>query len=325
MGIIIGCTRAQIGATDEIRLFCTRHCPTDRSRPHLVRAAAGLTLHRDTRTHTEENRPGKRNRATMSRKQRTILVMVVFCSLVLVVACVWLRRMDRQERLSRQLIAAIKRDDTKTAIQVLEQGADANVRDELDNARGLPAILDLLFGETPTAPTPLLLSLYRHDNPNGSPGVFTPESPELVSALLSHGAQVNVRNVEKGSPIYYAIISGKARTARLLIEHGADVSPSFTGWNLLVEEIKANKDASLLELMLKHGADVNYVTGDGWSPLSLAVAVHDSNLVRILLRYHADPHAKIELYHGPVSLIAYAENQQLPEIAKLLRDAGAKR
>ena len=61
-------------------------------------------------------------------------------------------------------------------------------------------------------------------------------------------------------------------------------------------------------------------------PLSLAVSVHDTTLVRILLRYHADPDkATIKLYNVPVSLITFAEDQQLPEIARLLREAGAKR
>ena len=43
---------------------------------------------------------------------------------------VWLWRADRQERLNRQLIEAILRDDTLAALVALKCGAYANARDE---------------------------------------------------------------------------------------------------------------------------------------------------------------------------------------------------
>lgn len=61
----------------------------------------------------------------MNRKQRAILLLVVFWSVVLDAAGVGFWRADRQERLNRQLIAAIDTADTSAVLPVLQQGSDA--------------------------------------------------------------------------------------------------------------------------------------------------------------------------------------------------------
>src|SRR5438105_84127 len=106
----------------------------------------------------EENRTGERKSPRMSRKQRTILLLVVIWSAVLGVSGVWLWRADRQERLSRQLLEAIKREDTPAALMALKQGADADVREE-PSVPTWQRLWDLVWrrqAKQSTAPTALL-------------------------------------------------------------------------------------------------------------------------------------------------------------------------
>lgn len=48
--------------------------------------------------------------------------------------------------------------------------------------------------------------------------------PEIVELLIEHGADVNQRNKDKGTPLHAAAFLGRWKSAKLLIDHGADVS-----------------------------------------------------------------------------------------------------
>jgi ankyrin repeat protein len=52
---------------------------------------------------------------------------------------------------------------------------------------------------------------------------------DLVTLLLAHGADVNVRNTAGSTPLHKAAIGGNARLVRLLLAHGAQVDARNTG------------------------------------------------------------------------------------------------
>jgi ankyrin repeat protein len=159
-------------------------------------------------------------------------------------------------------------------------------------------------------------------------GFHFKQTPELVSALLAHGAKVNVLDEFGRSPLFNALcVDNKKRIARLLIEHGANVNEDSSGWSLLGLEIYTSQDASLTELMLQYGAEVNSTGNqDPNTPMAEAVLAEDPADVRILLRHQANPNTPIMLPDGTkFRCLEYAEKRHLTEIAKLLRDAGARR
>jgi len=78
--------------------------------------------------------------------------------------------------------------------------------------------------------------------------------------------------------------------------------------------------------MLQHGADINRACSPGWfTPLGIAVSMRNPAMVSFLLRRHADPNLPIITYPKDLHSLEYARQNHLPEIAKLLRAAGAKR
>ena len=200
----------------------------------------------------------------MTRKHRIILLVVVFWSVVLGVPSVWLWRADRQERLNRQLIAAIKREDTPAALLTLERGADANARDE-PRVPAWKRLWDFVRGRraaTSKASTALLLSVKL--------GQLTFDDPQLISTLLAHGSHINEVDQYNCAPLFWALLTGNKRIARLLVDRGANVNDVGSGANLLALEIGTCQDTALTELMLEHGADCNNVGWRGtWSPLEL--------------------------------------------------------
>src|SRR5579871_6148798 len=119
----------------------------------------------------------------------------------------WLTwREVKHERLNRQLIEAIKRQDTPTALSALAQGADANARDEQQTLPAWKVLWNRLRGKRPPAshaPTALILTLELKFS--GEEVVFPRENVPLLTALLDHGAQVNAQDQDRESALDYAL------------------------------------------------------------------------------------------------------------------------
>ena len=118
-----------------------------------------------------------------------------------------------QQRLNHQLIGAIQREESPAALRALANGADANCRDDPRVPQSWKTLWDLLCGHKPrssNAATSLLL-LLEGEYPRA-------DNPQLVEALLAHGARVNDVDAEEYTPLVYALYLKRSVTARLLIE-----------------------------------------------------------------------------------------------------------
>lgn len=93
-----------------------------------------------------------------------------------------------------------------------------------------------------------------------------------------------------------AVWSQHRITIRLLLALGADANGrdydiNITPWepNHPVMSAVFKKDAKLLRLFLDSGGDVDFLWGEGYSPLWLAISHGDIECVRVLLEHGANP------------------------------------
>jgi ankyrin repeat protein len=225
--------------------------------------------------------------------KRVGLLFLLLMALLIAVPVGLTWRAVRQERLNQSLIAAVKRNDDRAVVSLLDQGADANCRDE--------PLRKFSLWET-------LVQL-------GLP----PENHRLVGALLDHGAQVNHTGKDAWTPVCYALTGHKNATARLLLARGANANEP----GLLTFAMSKDADNGTITALLDHGADVNQRDEKGQTALLMAVDAGRANVVRQLLNLHSD----VTLSCHGVTPLAQALQGDTPvgrQIVRLLKAAGAK-
>jgi len=261
----------------------------------------------------------------MNRKRGAVLILIVCLVVVIGVPCSWrLRREVQHERLNRQLIAAIRRNDSGAALAALEQGADGNARQEQDLPLWRMA-WNLVRGHSSAssdAPTALLLVLEYEDAENHT--TLPHENMPLLRALLAHGAQVNAGDKDGFTPLLLSLMTVKRATTRLLLQNGANVnaSPEQEYSPLAVASAIGTQDDNedIIETMLQHGANPNETQTNYSTPLWAALTFGRPDRVRLLLRYHAVPNAQMLVYAEK-----YIKYPGMREIAQILREAGVKK
>jgi|SRR5579871_615338 len=188
------------------------------------------------------------------KKRRALLLTLLALLLVVGIPTALLLRAYRQERLNRELLAAVLGGDTNKALTALRAGANPNAHldDEI-----------LYVSEYPASPA-LILTL-RQGRPTPDPAQYQTseiknrkEPVELVKVLLDKGANPNaVGTMTKHTPLLFAAASGFDTCVRLLLQHGANVNQQDAeGESPLLAAALSNHPATL-HLLLDQGANVN--------------------------------------------------------------------
>lgn len=186
------------------------------------------------------------------------------------------------------LIAAISSKNRHLVEFLLNHGANANKKMEFKNvsplhrasAIGCLDICELLisrgakvnavgeYGKTPLH----LASQFGHQ--------------EIVELFLGCGANVNALDWSKSSPLFEAARLHHLNVVECLLANGAEVNlTDEQNWTPLLRAFQHSGNDEIVRVLISYGADVNVRGLRGESPLHLAVAQKNKNIVELLLAH----------------------------------------
>ncbi len=137
---------------------------------------------------------------------------------------------------------------------------------------------------------------------------------ELAEVLIRSGADPDAKEAEGHTPLYRA---STGEVARVLLAAGAtvDVTSGPTRGTAL-HQASRHGHISVAEALLDHGATIDARDAKGETPLRRAVNCRQIEIVRLLVRRRADPHAADRRGVTPLDVARTAEMKQV------LADAG---
>ena len=132
--------------------------------------------------------------------------------------------------------------------------------------------------------TPLTLAAYKHN-------------PDVISLLITRGADVNLQNGMGDTPLHIATYSRQYDCAKILLESGADQSITNSDGRTPIFNAVAQGPTTMVALLLSYPIDLSVRDFLGWQPLHAALRsneLRDSpqtryDIVRMLLDHGADP------------------------------------
>jgi ankyrin repeat protein len=152
---------------------------------------------------------------------------------------------------------------------------------------------------------------------------------DCVEYLIGKGANVNTKNTDGKTALLWSA-SNSFENAKVLIAKGAKVNEAANdGMTPFIQAVfgftSGKVPIEMCELLRDHGANINAeLTGrnaSGWTALHYAVFNGDTELVEYLIKHGANINKATAEGSTPLFL---AKMEDYGEIARILRDAGAK-
>ncbi|XP_068609712.1 ankyrin repeat and SOCS box protein 2-like [Brachionichthys hirsutus] len=140
------------------------------------------------------------------------------------------------------------------------------------------------------------------------------EHMRCVQVLLERGADHDIANHDKETPLYRACERNSPALVAVLLNHGAAVNtPCIQGWTALQEAV-CRDNVEICEMLLKAGAKHNLTNMYGISPLFTAAQSGRVSTLRLLLKHGADINSQAS--DGATALFEAAKNghQEMVEL-----------
>jgi ankyrin repeat protein len=107
---------------------------------------------------------------------------------------------------------------------------------------------------------------------------------EISEDLIKRGADVNLVDIRKLSPLHYAAQNNLPDMAKLLISSGAiiDLQNEHGNKALWDAVFNARGNYEIVKMLLESGADANHKNPSNLSPLDFAKRIGDKKLISLL-------------------------------------------
>ncbi|XP_055332445.1 ankyrin repeat domain-containing protein 29-like isoform X1 [Paramacrobiotus metropolitanus] len=112
---------------------------------------------------------------------------------------------------------------------------------------------------------------------------------DIITTLYRHGAEINCRCHDGGTPFAVACQSGHLDVVRYLYDHEADIHTRMNDGATALFLATQEGHEDVVRFLLDVGLDANISRADGTSPLWIAVQMHHPDTVRLLLQRGALP------------------------------------
>jgi ankyrin repeat protein len=144
---------------------------------------------------------------------------------------------------------------------------------------------------------------------------------DLMELLLACGADANVRRDDGETPLNAPIYSNEEAAIKCLFAYGAQVNTqSNRGVTPLYAAASRNK-VEVMKLLMANGASIDLGDNDGWTPLHAAAYWQSKNAVELLLAHGAEVDKRDNKGKTPLQCAILGNNK---EVVDLLRQHGAK-
>lgn len=167
-------------------------------------------------------RPPKNRSVSKPQRVKSWLIAILLLLLIAIPIGIFLDALHRDQA-GHDLIQAIKRNDTASALVALKQGADPNVRDKSkDESPSFSDRVNQLFDHFfhprngqyhDTHPTALFLLEFGQD-----------DNSMLTQALLEAGADPNATGEKEQSPLMLAVMLRHSQSVHLLLKQRGQYS-----------------------------------------------------------------------------------------------------
>lgn len=203
--------------------------------------------------------------------------------------------------ISSDFSAALRNGDARAIRAALDNGAPVNARDERGNT---PLMLAAVYGDV--ASMKVLLDHGAQINVTNAEGatplIRAAYDFDKARLLVDRGADVNARSALGETPLMLAARPVDShRAVRLLLDHGADAKATNNWGATTLMAAAAGGDVESAKLLIQHGADVNampipdkvaFIFNGARSPLMWAAYRGDLPMIKALLGAGADINAE---------------------------------
>ena len=141
----------------------------------------------------------------------------------------------------------------------------------------------------------------------------------VAQLLLEGGAEINMQDRFRMTPLHWASHSGHCGVAKLLLESGADLNIQCRSGYTPLKIAAMNGRIDVVKLFLKRGAETNRANQDGSTPLHFASLFGYKDVVQLLLDAGAEINMVTHTGHTP---LGYATQRGHTNVVYLLKENG---